>query len=123
MRWIARTTFVVLTACGAAESSERPPSYPGNAGPLCSYVGLEADSTPAHETADSVMMVAVFRLSEPDLAPPKQPIELKFQVHRSRVDELRGRLEAHPEVICRPDGSAHYQVEAKAFDDFAPQQP
>lgn len=110
-----------LCACSAGQGPEA--RYPTADGPLCSYVALESGEAPAHDNVDSVMLVAVYRLSEPRLPAPKEPIELKFQVNRSRMDELRGRLEAHPEVICRPDQDARYRVEAKAFEDFSPVQP
>lgn len=121
MRFIVIPSILMaLTACGA-QTPQRSPSYPANAGPLCSYIGLESSDEPAGDTFDSVMLVAVYRLNEPGIAPPREPIELKFQVQRSRMEELRGRLEAHPEVICRPDRDARYRVEATAFSDFSPQ--
>jgi hypothetical protein len=112
----------LLAACSPSPQSSAPPAYPKSADPTCKYVGLEAESTPAHDTLDAVSLIAVFRLSESHLPPPKDPIELKFLVQRSRVDELRGRLEANPEVICRPDKDARYRVEPSGFSEFAPQQ-
>jgi hypothetical protein len=112
--------LIALAACGT-ETAEHSPRYPSNTDPLCSYIGLESSGAPAGDTLDAVMLVAVYRLNEPDVPPAREPIELKFLVQRSRMDELRGRLEAHPEVICRPDRDAHYRVEATAFSDFSPQ--
>jgi hypothetical protein len=111
--------FLALAGCGA-ETAEPPPRYPSNADPLCSYIGLESSEAPAGDTLDAVMLVAAYRLNEPGVPPAREPIELKFQVQRSRIGELRGRLEAHPVVICRPDHDAHYRVESTAFNDFSP---
>lgn len=113
------TIATLLASCGASRANEEPPAYSGNgASPLCSYVGLEMDSAPQHDNVDSVALVATYRLRESGTPPPREPIELKFQVQRSRVDELRGRLEAHPDVICRPDNASHYQVESAELNDF-----
>jgi hypothetical protein len=111
--------FIALAGCGA-QAAESTPRYPSNAQPLCSYLGLESSNAPAGDTLDSVMLVAAYRLNAPGAPPAREPIELKFQVQRSRISELRGRLEAHPEVICRPDRDARYRVESSAFNDFAP---
>jgi hypothetical protein len=67
------------------------------------------------------VLVAVYRLNERAAPPVREPIELKFRVERSRMNELRGRLEAHREVICRPVPDARYHVESTAFNDFSPQ--
>lgn len=109
-----------VTGCGAAAESQRPVAHPPNSGSFCDYIGLEASEAPVHDNVDSVALVAQYRLSEPNLPPPQHPIELKFRVDRSRVDELRGQLEAHPQVICRPDASSGYRVESGSFGEFAP---
>src|SRR5205823_2657917 len=74
-----------LTGCGAAAENQRSAAHPSSSGPLCDYVGLEASEAPVHENIDSIALVAQYRLSEPNLPPPEQPIELKFRVDRSRV--------------------------------------
>lgn len=111
-----------VAACAAAADSQRAAAYPGSSGPLCDYVGLEAAEGPAHDNLDSVALVAEYRLSEPNSPPPAHPIGLTFRVARSRVNELRGQLEAHPQVICRPDASARYRVEPANFGEFVPVQ-
>jgi hypothetical protein len=111
-----------LAGCGAAAESQRSAAYPSSSGPLCDYVGLQASEAPVHDNVDSVALVAQYRLSEPNLPPPEHPIELNFRVDRSRVNELRGQLEAHPQVICRPDDRSHYRVEPGNFGEFAPVQ-
>jgi hypothetical protein len=55
--------LIALSASGAAETSEQSVRYPGSAGPSCSYVSLESDSSPTHENVDSVMLVALGCLS------------------------------------------------------------
>ena len=112
--------LIAFAACGVSKEGA-PPAYPSDRGAVCSYVGLEAESRPAHDTLDAVSLVAVYRLDEPNAPPPSAPIELKFLVQRSRVNDLRGQLEAHPEVVCRPDRDAHYRVEASNFGEFAPE--
>jgi hypothetical protein len=42
-------------------------------------------------------------------------LSVKFQVERSRVNELRGHLESQPEVICSPDRDAHFRPKPKPF--------
>jgi hypothetical protein len=110
---------LLIAGAACAREAERPPAYPKTGDPVCSYVGLEASSAPAHDTLDATSLVAVYRLQEPHAPAPKQPIELKFLVQRSREDELRGLLEAQPEVICRPDHDAHYHVEVSGLDGFS----
>lgn len=112
--------MLALAACGVSQETP-PPAYPADRGAVCSYVGLEAESRPAHDTLDAISLIAVYRLSEPNVPPPSEPIELKFLVQRSRVDDLRGQLEAKPDVICRPDHDARYRVEVSHFGEFAPE--
>jgi hypothetical protein len=117
--FVIPSLLVALTAC-STETGERSPRHPSNVGPLCSYVSLESSDAPVGDSLDTILLVAVYRLNEPGVPPTREPIELKFQVERSRMNELRGRLEAHPEVICRPDRDARYRVESTAFSDFSP---
>jgi hypothetical protein len=56
---------------------------------------------------DTVSMLAVYRFNEPNTPPTDEPLAVKFQVDRSRVDELREHLERQPEVLCSPDANAH----------------
>jgi len=121
IRAAALGVLLVAAACASGEA-ERPPAYPRTGDSMCSFVGLDADYAPAHDNFDATSLVAVYRLREPHEPAPKQPIELKFVVQRSRVDELRGRLEAQPDVICRPDHDAHYHVEVSGLDDFPVEQ-
>lgn len=75
-----------------------------------------------HDNVDSVALVAQYRLSEPNLPAPEHPIALTFRVDRSRVNDLRGQLEAHPHVICRADAGSHYRVEPGNLGEFTPVQ-
>lgn len=101
-------------ACGGTQSSrvagataaEVPP--PGAHDLTCEYVGLESTQGMSDVNADTVSLLAVFRFSESDVPPPKQPLSLKFQVERSRVNELQDGLSARPQVICRPHGQDGY---------------
>jgi hypothetical protein len=110
----------LLSAAACASQETPPPAYPSR-GPVCSYVGIEASSAPAHDTVDAVSLIAVYRLRDSHSPPPSTPIELKFLVQRSRINELQGQLEAHPEVVCQPDQNSKYRVEAPNLGDFAPE--
>ena len=112
--------LLALTGCGASREAA-PPAHPQSLGPVCSYVGLEAEASPVHDNLDAISLTAVYRLREPNTPPPSAPIELKLVVQRARLNELRGQLEAHPEVICHPDRDARYRVEASRFAEFAPE--
>ncbi|HKU44776.1 MAG TPA: hypothetical protein VJR89_41745 [Polyangiales bacterium] len=122
----SKSLLAVLGLCAACAggTSEPPPKHPKATGPMCDYVALENDESPGPQpdNLDALSLVAVFRLSEPNLPPPKHPIEAKFLVQRSRADELRARLEAHPEVICTPDQN-RYRPELTGYDQFGLLQP
>ena len=121
----ARTrAWLVGCACavaGCAASPAKPDRYPASE-TLCRYVGLESAETPQYSDRDSISLLAVYRFREPNLPAPKEPLTVKFQVNRSRVNELRSHLEAQPEVICTPDRDAHYQVRVKPFE-LTPERP
>jgi hypothetical protein len=121
------TSLAVLSLCVACASAagEPPPEHPRATGPMCDYVALENDESPGpqRDPVDALSLVAVFRLSEPNVPPPQHRIEQKFLVQRSRADELRARLEAHPQVICTPDQTARYRPELTGYDQFGLVQP
>jgi len=83
---------------------------------LCQYVGLESAETPQYSDRDNISLLAVYRFRESRVPAPKEPLTVKFQVNRSRLNELRSHLEAQPEVICTPDRDAHYHVQVKPFE-------
>lgn len=107
--------LVFAAGCSAARTQQVPPDYPRSQEVLCHYVGLEASTRPTGQDEDTVAMLAVYRFSEPNTPPPDEPLTLKFQVDRSRVDELREHLERQPEVICSPDANAHHTPRVKPF--------
>jgi hypothetical protein len=92
---------------------------------MCDYVALEHDEFPGAQPdpVDALSLVAVFRWNEPGVRPPKQRIEQKFVVLRSRDDEMRARLESHPQVICTPDKTARYRPELTGYDPFGLRTP
>ena len=110
----------LLAAAACASQETPPPAYPSR-GPFCSYVGIAASSVPVHDNVDAVSLTAVYRLRDSHSPPPSLPIELKFLVQRSRINELQGQLEANPEVICQPDQNAKYRVEPPNLGDFTPE--
>jgi hypothetical protein len=112
-------TWIAAFACagiGCAEAPARPEKYPGTSQTLCQYVGLESVETPQYSDRDSISLLAVYRFREKGTPPPKEPLTVKFQVNRSRVNELRSHLESQPEVLCTPDRDAHYHVQVKPFE-------
>jgi len=111
---VAFLTLQLLAAC--AQPQRPAPDYPRSEA-LCQYVGLEAVETPRHVDTDSISFVAVYRFSEPNLPAPKEPLTVKFQVNRTRVNELRSHLESQPQVICTPDRDLHYQVRVKPLPE------
>jgi hypothetical protein len=121
-RTAAVSTLIVCGACasGPAKSAQEDPQYPRSNDVVCRYVGLESVETPQHEDTDSVTMLAVYRFREPNVPPPKEPLSLKFQVNRTRVNELRSHLESQPEVICNPEPNQHYHVQVKPLPEPAP---
>jgi hypothetical protein len=108
-------------ACGASEATRSSaPQYPrGVLDRTCKFVGLESVEGPTDQNADAVTLLAVYRFGEPGVPAPKQPVSLKFQVNRSRVNDLRSHLEAHPEVICSPEAGTHnYAARVAPFGDI-----
>lgn len=108
-------TAMLLAGC--AETAQRPSQSPVAQDVMCDYVGLEAVENESQEKdeRDDLSLLATYRFSEANVPPPKDPLTVKFQVERARVNELRGHLEAQPQVICNPDNNAHYQVRVKPF--------
>jgi hypothetical protein len=107
---------VYSAACSGTQSTRAPGATaaevpPGAHDLTCEYVGLESVQGASDANSDSVTLLAVFRFSESQLPPPKAPLSLKFQVERSRVNELRDGLSARPEVICRPHGQDAYAAD------------
>ena len=103
----------LVSACAAAPA--KPDKYPASEA-LCQYVGLESAETPQYSDRDNISLLAVYRFREPGVPAPKEPLTVKFQVNRSRVNELRSHLEAQPEVICTPENDTHYHVHVKPFE-------
>jgi len=117
--WVCGVWFG-FAACSTSTGAEaNPPKYPrGALDQTCKFVGLEAVEGPTDQNADSVSLRAVYRFAEPNVAPAKKPLSLKFQVERSRVDELRRYLDARPEVICSPEGTANYAARVAPFGNI-----
>ncbi len=72
----------------------------------CAFLGIEEMQGYTDEHADSVFLVARYRWPDQETKPPEKPIELAFQVQRSRVGDLQTHLMQYPNVICRPRPSA-----------------
>lgn len=109
---------VCAAACGGAQQNTRVPGAtaaevppPGAHDYTCEYVGVDSVQGVSDVNSDKVSLIAVFRFSESDVPPPKQPLALKFQVERSRVNELRDELSARPQTICRPHGQDAYAAD------------
>lgn len=118
--WIAAIALLALAACSApgqprAEHATREGGSPTYPGVPCHFVGLEAEQGSSDQNSDAVTLFAVYRFSERDVPPPKQPLSLVFRVSRSRVGELRDHLAATPEVICVPDSDRRYRAEVAPF--------
>jgi hypothetical protein len=111
---------VMLSGCAAGATTRAGvPEDPRGARNLtCRYVGLEDVSSPSDQNADSVSLLATYRFREPDAAPPKAPLSLKFQVDRSRVTELTQYLASKPEVICQPEADSNYAAHVEPFGDI-----
>jgi hypothetical protein len=112
--------MLVLAAVGCAGTLERSTPYPNTLNDAtCDFVGLEHVQGPSDTDADYVTLLAVYRFSSSSLPQPKQPLSLKFQVTRSRVDELEQHLTARPQVVCSPDDERNYSARVAPFDGVA----
>jgi hypothetical protein len=115
-RFVLGLAFVSCAAgCSATRTRQVPPNYPRSQQVLCHYVGLEASTRPTEADEDTIAMLAVYRFNEPNTPPTDEPLTVKFQVDRSRVDELREHLERQPEVLCSPDANSHPTPRVKPF--------
>jgi hypothetical protein len=103
-----------VAACAAPASPA--PEYPHSEA-ICQYVGLESTETPQRVDTDSVSFLAVYRFREPHTSSSETPLGVKFQVNRSRVQELRSHLESQPEVVCAPEADLHYHVRVKPLPE------
>lgn len=115
---LAGAGLLVASGCTAARPTGRVPaaSVPSGAHDLsCQFVGLEAAQGVNDANSDAVTLVAVYRLPDGASRPARAPLSLKFEVTRSRVDELRDHLASQREVICSPDQDANYRVRVEPF--------
>jgi hypothetical protein len=112
--------MLVQAAFGCAGTHERGAPYPN---PLhdvaCDFVGLEFERGPSDTDADYVSLLAVYRFSTSSLPSPKEPLSLRFQVARSRMDELQQHLSARPHVVCSPDHERNYSARVPPFEGVA----
>jgi hypothetical protein len=92
-----------LTACGSTTANAPPPGRPAYPG-RCVYLGLEQVSGPGDQDSDSVSLIATYRFDDPR-TPHREPLSVGFRVERSRVSDLRAKLDQHPTVLCRPDAT------------------
>jgi hypothetical protein len=109
---IVFVSFVVLVipsllACSAATPlGNRPNTSPVPAVThyegTCAFLGIEEMQGYTDEYADSVFLIARYTWEDQETQPPRKPIELAFQVQRSRVDDFQSHLQQYPTVICRP---------------------
>jgi hypothetical protein len=113
--------LALSAAC--ADAAHRPPDNPASHNDvMCRYVGLESVESESEQKSerDNLSLLATYRFRESNVPPAKDPLTVKFQVERSRVNELRGHLESQPDVICNPDNDAHYRVRVKPFPTTSP---
>jgi len=110
--WIA--VIPLLVACAA--SGKPNPEYPRSEA-VCQYVGLDSVETQQRADMDSLSFVATYRFRDSHSPATETPVGVKFQVNRSRVDELRSHLASQPEVVCAPDHDAHYHVRVKPLPE------
>jgi hypothetical protein len=108
--------FSLVVAC--AEPGKPNPEYPRSEA-VCQYVGLESVESQQRADLDSLSFVATYRFRDSHTPATETPVGVKFQVNRSRVDELRSHLASQPEVVCAPDHDAHYQVRVKPLPEPA----
>jgi hypothetical protein len=106
--------FPLLVACTAPGKPN--PEYPRSEA-VCQYVGLDSVETQQRADMDSLSFVATYRFRDSHTPATETPVGVKFQVNRSRVDELRSHLASQPEVVCAPDHDAHYQVRVKPLPE------
>jgi len=104
----------LLVAC--AEPGKPNPEYPRSEA-VCQYVGLDSVESQQRADMDSLSFVATYRFRDSHTPATETPVGVKFQVNRSRVDELRSHLASQPEVVCAPDHDAHYQVRVKPLPE------
>lgn len=112
MSWPA--AFSLIFAC--AEPRKPNPEYPRSEA-MCQYIGLESLESQQRSDMDSLSFVATYRFRDPHAPAAERPVGVKFQVNRSRVQELRSHLESQPEVVCAPDHDAHYHVRVKPLPE------
>ncbi len=91
--------FVACATSGTHTKAEHPQAqYEGK----CAFLALDAVDAPDDTSGDSTSLVATYRFGQA-AADRNDTIALGFRVARSRVDDLRAHLQAHPTVLCRPD--------------------
>lgn len=113
---VGRVAVLMSAAAGCAAPAAPAPEYPHSEA-ICQYVGLESTETPQRVDTDSVSFLAVYRFREPHTQSSEPPLSVKFQVNRSRVQELRSHLESQPEVVCTPEADLHYHVRVKPLPE------
>ena len=116
--WVSCAVLGVA-ALGACATAATPPRTSKPAPVLldrtCKFVGLESVEGPSDQNADSVSLLAVYRFGGPDAGRTERPLSLKFQVDRSRVNELQHHLESRPEVVCSPEANGRYTARVEPF--------
>lgn len=115
-RFFGAVSALTLGVAACAAPASPAPEYPHSEA-ICQYVGLESTETPQRVDTDSVSFLAVYRFREPHTSSSENPLSVKFQVNRSRVQELRSHLESQPEVVCTPDTDLHYHVRVKPLPE------
>lgn len=110
---LARSVFLagMLASLVACASSGAPINVGNTVTPTpaadryegsCAFIGIEEMQGYTDENADAVFLVARYRWPDQETKPAEKPIELAFQVQRSRVNDLQAHLMQYPNVICRP---------------------
>jgi len=92
----------LLAACAGATPG---PSEPGAGPATCRLVRVDQVTRESDQDADSLVLTAVY--SPPGATAEDQGgIEVEVQAVREREDDVRARLQANPEPLCRPEPGA-----------------
>jgi hypothetical protein len=116
--WMAVATLAVhgCTAHVPPDHARTTGAPTGTHDLTCEFVGLESVQGSNDENSDAVTLLAVYRFSSDRTESRGAPLSLKFELTRSRVDELRAHLTSPRQVVCSPDEQSNYSARVEPFD-------
>lgn len=106
----------LLASCAGQQPVQRPPEVPRATRATCNAVSVQATSMPLQQDADTLSVLAVVPMPEPNTPAPRERLAFISEVNRSRTDEPEDLFRRAPEQLCPPDTN----VSTTAVTPFSP---